>query len=223
MYELQTAITLSPNKCHDPTLLSTFSENHDQPRFPSFNADMSVGLSPLPLAILTDAVQLAKNVVAFTLVADGIPIIYSGQEQHLSTGNDPYNRDAIWLTGYPRTAPLYVLIARLNKLRAALPATHFFQAPRVLLATDHVLAYRKGDVLAVYSNVGAGAASTAVAVSGTGWAAGSWSIDVLTNALVKVASDGSATITVTNGEPRVLAPVSVLAGTGLLDGVVIPS
>ena len=44
--------------CADSTLLGSFMENHDNPRFPSYNSDIS----------------LAKNAIAFTILADGIPI-----------------------------------------------------------------------------------------------------------------------------------------------------
>jgi hypothetical protein len=44
--------------CLDTTLLGTFMENHDNPRFPSLTSDLS----------------LAKNAIAFTILADGIPI-----------------------------------------------------------------------------------------------------------------------------------------------------
>ncbi|KZP19633.1 glycoside hydrolase family 13 protein [Athelia psychrophila] len=87
--------------CTDYTLLAPFSENHDQPRFPSLNPDMS----------------LAENVIAFTLLFDGIPIIYSGQEQHLDGGVSPLDREAIWLTGYDTSATLYGVIAQLNAIR----------------------------------------------------------------------------------------------------------
>jgi alpha-amylase len=61
--------------------------------------------------------SLAKNVAAFVIFADGIPVIYAGQEQHYSGGNDPANREATWLSGYSTTSPLYELIATSNALR----------------------------------------------------------------------------------------------------------
>lgn len=44
--------------CNDTTLLGTFTENHDQPRF----------------ANKTDDISLAKNALAYTFMTDGIPI-----------------------------------------------------------------------------------------------------------------------------------------------------
>lgn len=54
--------------CADTTLLGSFSENHDVPRFASLTSDLA----------------LAKNVIAFTILADGVPIIYAGQGQSTS-------------------------------------------------------------------------------------------------------------------------------------------
>jgi len=44
--------------CVDTTLLGSFLENHDQPRFPYLTEDMSQ----------------AQNAIAFTILMDGIPI-----------------------------------------------------------------------------------------------------------------------------------------------------
>lgn len=62
--------------------------------------------------------SLAKNAVAFTIMADGIPIIYAGQEQHYNGGSDPYNREAVWLSGYDTNKDLYKLIATGNAIRS---------------------------------------------------------------------------------------------------------
>ncbi|KAI9767536.1 MAG: Alpha-amylase A type-3 [Geoglossum simile] len=70
------------SNCGDPSLLGTFSENHDLPRFAHYTSDMA----------------LAKNVIAFTILADGIPIIYQGQEHHFDGSSDPANREALWPT-----------------------------------------------------------------------------------------------------------------------------
>lgn len=62
--------------------------------------------------------SLAKNAAAFTIMADGIPIIYAGQEQHYDGGADPANREAVWLSGYDTSVALYKLIAKGNAIRS---------------------------------------------------------------------------------------------------------
>lgn len=88
-------------KCPQVTALTSFSENHDLPRFAS----------------KTDDLALAKNVLTFTILFDGVPMIYQGQEQHLDGAGSPENREALWLSGYDTSAPLYKLITKLNKIR----------------------------------------------------------------------------------------------------------
>lgn len=44
-------------------------------------------------------------------------MIYQGQEQHLDGAGEPHNREAIWLTKYDTSAPLYKLISKLNAIR----------------------------------------------------------------------------------------------------------
>lgn len=46
------------DSCNDTSVLAPFIENHDMPRFASYNSDMA----------------LAKNAMAYTMVTDGIPL-----------------------------------------------------------------------------------------------------------------------------------------------------
>lgn len=64
----------------------------------------------------------AKNVISFLFLSDGIPIVYAGQEQHYRGEHDPANREAVWLSGYSKTAELYQYIATTNKIRKAAAA-----------------------------------------------------------------------------------------------------
>jgi alpha-amylase len=59
----------------------------------------------------------AKSVIAYVFFADGIPTIYSGQEQHYAGASDPYNREAIWLSGYATNSELYKFITTANQIR----------------------------------------------------------------------------------------------------------
>ena len=58
------------------------------------------------------------NAVGFTFFADGIPILYYGQEQHFKGKNDPLNREALWLSKYDTKAEIYQFVANANKIRA---------------------------------------------------------------------------------------------------------
>jgi alpha-amylase len=87
--------------CADTTLLGSFLENHDQPRFPSYTSD----------------VALTKNAIAFTILQDGIPIIYQGQEQFFRGGDVPADREALWTSQYSTTSTFYTFIKQVNSLR----------------------------------------------------------------------------------------------------------
>lgn len=125
-------------------------ENHDNPRFPSLTSDLS----------------LVKNAIAFTMLADGIPIIYEGQEQHLSGGATPNEREAIWLTDYSTTAPLYTHVASLNQIRNQAifkDAGYLLYKAFPIYSDDTTIAMRKGDtgfqIVGVFNNLGANGAS----------------------------------------------------------------
>ena len=91
--------------CPDPTILGTFIECHDVPRMTYYTQDLSI----------------LKTVNTWNILFDGIPIIYQGQEQRFRGNSDPYNREAVWLSGYSTNATLYVLIKFLNRINLPFP------------------------------------------------------------------------------------------------------
>lgn len=93
--------------CADVTVLGSFTENHDVVRFAFGQPDVAV----------------AANVIAYGMLGDGIPVVYEGQEQHYaaegegSDGNDPFNREALWLSGYNTSSELAVVVKKANGIR----------------------------------------------------------------------------------------------------------
>ena len=197
--------------CATPSLLGSFSENADVPRFAQLNPDLAG----------------AQNVVAFTLLADGIPILYQGQEQHynsLGGVGDPYNREALWLSGYNTSAPLYVLTQTLLKLRKraiALDGGYVNYNAWPIYSDMHTVVMRKGyagrQVLAILTNVGSAGQEYAVSLGAYYTAAtkGQVWMDVLGCKTAVADKDGNMNVTISGGVPRVLFPKTGLKGSGL--------
>lgn len=203
---LYNGINTMKSDCADTTLLGSFLENHDNPRFPSYTSDYS----------------LDKNAVAFTMLADGIPIIYQGQEQHFSGGSVPNNREALWLSGYSTSDPMYSHIATLNALRnwAVQHDTGFVTYKQVPIYQDgHVIATRKGttgaQMVGVFNNLGSGGSTYTLSLSGTGYTSGQAVMEIFTCTQVTVDSSGNLAVPMAGGLPRVFYPVSALSGSGL--------
>lgn len=114
---LASMINSVSSDCKDPTLLGSFIENHDNPRFPRYCATAPCEIYPTNCYSYTSDMSQAKSVIAYVFFADGIPTIYSGQEQHYAGANDPYNREAIWLSGYATDSELYKFITTANEIR----------------------------------------------------------------------------------------------------------
>lgn len=87
----------------DTTLLGTFLDNHDQPRYASTVKD----------------VGLISNAFAYPFVSDGVPILYYGQEQGFTGGGDPGNREPMWTSKYDTSVIGYKYAKQLNLLRKA--------------------------------------------------------------------------------------------------------
>ncbi|KAF2084296.1 glycoside hydrolase family 13 protein [Saccharata proteae CBS 121410] len=204
--DLVDSINTVKSTCKDVTLLGTFSENQDVPRF----------------AALTDDYSQAKNVLAFTLLADGIPIIYAGQEQHYSGSGDPYNREATWLSGYSTAAELYAFTAAVNALRRraiAVDPDYLTYMNYPIYSDTTTVAMRKGydgmQVIAVLSNKGASGASYTQGIAGTGWGSGTAVVEVLSCVNETVDAGGDLQVPMASGLPRVYYPADQLAGSGI--------
>ena len=181
--------------CTDTSLLGSFSENHDNPRFPSKNDDMA----------------LARNVITFTMLTDGIPIIYQGQEQHYcSVGGEgnPYNREALWLSGYDRKHELYKLITLLNKVRKhVMHEDSMFLTARaeVVHKSVQTIAIEKGKLLIVLTNGGSRSANYTRSVRSR-FTTGSLVTDILTCETQMVKRNGLIDVTLEAGQPKVYYP-----------------
>ena len=190
--------------CHDATLLGTFSENHDVARFGSKSEDISQ----------------QKNALAFTIMTDGIPIVYYGAEQRFKGKSDPGNREALWLnpTGYDTNSTLYKFIQTLNIARNAvgeqLAGADFsnwsgFWAykAKILYSNDDALVFRKGydtSIVTALTNGGEGDISRGPFHMGdTNLVEGATIVDVLSCTSMEVGLYGEFDITLTNGEPQV--------------------
>ncbi|KAJ0419932.1 glycoside hydrolase superfamily [Aspergillus carlsbadensis] len=192
--------------CNDVTSLVSFSENHDQERIPAKNKDIAI----------------AKNVLTFTLLFDGIPMIYQGQEQHLAGGGTPENREAIWLSKYNTDAPLYKHIAQLNALRQHVTAlgTDYLDTPTVPLHRDDgAIGFKKGvegrHVVMLLSTQGSTQAKPYQIPLKVAYNAGTEVVEVLGCSNYTVSNDGEMVVTMDKGEPRVFYPSELLGGSGL--------
>ncbi|EAU35425.1 hypothetical protein ATEG_03623 [Aspergillus terreus NIH2624] len=191
--------------CHDITALVSFSENHDQPRIPSMNKDIA----------------LAKNVLTFTILFDGIPMIYQGQEQHLDGSGTPKNREALWLSKYDTQAELYQLLAKLNAIRkhaTSLGSDYLYAQTRPIYRGGSELAFYKGiegrQVIMVLSSQGAQGNPYDLYLP-VSYNPGTAVMEVLNCVNSTVGDDGQLKVPMEKGEPRVFFPTELMGGSGL--------
>ena len=160
------------------------------------------------------------NVIAFTLLQDGIPIIYYGQEQHLNGSGVPSNRATLWSTGgYDTSSPLYAMISQVNAIRKQAIATNGDWVTSNISTPyndGHTIVTRKGDagsqIVGVYSNLGenGGYYDLPLSTSDTGFESNEQVMEVLTCTLLTTDSDGSLPVPMGGGLPRILYPYSSL-------------
>ncbi|TKA68006.1 hypothetical protein B0A55_10541 [Friedmanniomyces simplex] len=205
--DLVATIQSAKANCKDTTVLGSFSENHDVPRFANYTDDMA----------------LAKNIITYNFLADGIPIIYQGQEQHMNGDTTPYiNRSPLWQAGYDTTAPLYQHIATLNAFRQHAirhSANYTTYMNEVIYQDLHSLGMRKGfagsQVITVLNNNGVTAAYFLLDITGHGFPPGTQLTEIFTCANLTVNGTGHLNVPMFAGTPKVLYPTDLLLGSPL--------
>jgi alpha-amylase len=204
MLDLATAKTNGQQGCNDTTVLGSFVENHDMPRFAAAVEDMT----------------LAKNAMTYILLNDGIPTVYQGQEQHFSGNSTPFNREALWTSKYDTTAPLYNLTATLNKLRshAIKQSADFLKLsdPPLFVDVNH-FCMKKGptgsQVVFCINNQASNGPSYELSIGG--FTTGEEVVEVLSCTTSTAQGNGNITAYMGAGEPKVYFPSKALAGSGL--------
>jgi alpha-amylase len=198
--------------CTDTTLLGSFLENHDIPRFASQTSDLS----------------LQKNAIAFTMLADGIPIIYAGQEQQYAGGAVPADREATWLSGYNTGSVLYGFVKQLNQIRSRAVAQDSAYVTYKAVPSQpetNTIVLRKGSagaqVVGVFSNRGASGATytLTVSASNSGFVANQALVEVLGCTAYTTDSSGNIAVAMAGGLPLVFYPAAQLAGSGICAGL----
>jgi len=108
-------------------LLVNFLDNHDVPRFlftgaGNYPEDPIFG-TPLSLEIRRG---MLHNALLYLMTWDGIPCIYYGTEQDFEGGNDPGNREDMWIPqnfdAFSTGAPTFQRVKLLSKARREHPA-----------------------------------------------------------------------------------------------------
>ncbi|KAK3301181.1 glycoside hydrolase superfamily [Chaetomium fimeti] len=202
--ELVSGLDTLRGVAQDLSLYGSFLENHDIERFPSFTQDKAI---------------------AFTMLKDGIPIVYQGQEQHYAGSGTPHNREALWSSGYSETSELYTWIAKLNQIRNQAIAQddgYLSYKAHPIHSDSHTIAMRKGQpgaqVVGVFTNVGASAsAEVTLPSSATGFEADQALVDVMGCTTYTTDSGGGLAITLADGLPVVLYPKARLSDSGVCD------
>lgn len=179
-----------------------FLDNHDVGRF----------LYQAAVAGRDDGRAVLHNALAFLLTEDGIPCIYYGTEQDFAGGNDPSNREDLWVSGYKTNGETFRRISRLNRIRKAVPAIRR-GSMAFTYTTDHVadepdaglVAFERKTPDGSYALIVINTNKSHPSTTEFGGAAMKVSVDNLD--LVDVLPDaGGQTVKITGGTARVTVP-----------------
>lgn len=165
--------------------------------------------------------QLSKTVLAWTVLSDGVPMIYQGQEQGFSGNGVPANREAMWTSGFKTDSEQYVFIKLLNAIRhhiITLNRDYLTCQSHIIYSGRGVIAYTKGhegrQVVTVLSSGGTHTGDYNLRLA-TAFTAGTFVTDVVRCANYTVNGYGQLDLPMLGGLPHVLVPSDVMNGSRL--------
>lgn len=148
-------------------------------------------------------------------------MVYQGQEQHFKGNGTPYNREALWTSGYNTNAPLYQLVATLNKVRkqaGRVDPQYYDVVSYPIYTGSSEIAIRKGNegrqTILVLSSNGANGGAYTLTLPVT-YEPGKVVTEIITCTNYTIKEDGSLDLAMDKGEPRVLWPADQMGGSGL--------
>ncbi|WVO13546.1 hypothetical protein L204_101167 [Cryptococcus depauperatus] len=187
---------------YDPTLISLFLDNQDQPRFNSLTSDRA----------------LAYNAIVMSFMYGGMPVVYYGLEQDISDGSaDPANREALWnYNNYATTGETFKRIANLNKIRSSLGKIGNFHKTvgKTLALQKQDIAIQHEEALIILTNRG-GSGQGTWTVEKTQLGKSADVIDLLSCAKSSTDSNGSLKITFSGGQPSVWVTTEIASKADL--------
>ena len=123
----------SKNLWVDQSLLGVFIDNHDMSRFLN----------------LTNNTAAFKAALTFSIMSVGIPVVYQGDEQLFSGGDDPANREDLW-PSMDISSEMYEYVAKVVHIRKDNLIYKEEQVER--LSDDTFYAFSRGDLFVAFTN-----------------------------------------------------------------------
>lgn len=160
--------------------------------------------------------------LAWTILADGIPMIYQGQEQGFTGAGVPDNREALWTSSFRTDHPLYTFTALMNTLRrhaiAVDAAGYLSSQSHVIYSDNSTVVFRKGvegrQVVTVLATGGEQTGDYDLDLP-TAYATGTLVTDVVGCTNYTVNEYGQLILPMGGGVPKVLFPSAKMNGSRL--------
>ena len=159
--------------------------------------------------------------IAWTIMSDGVPMLYQGQEQGFSGNGTPTNREALWTSKYNTDGELYKFVKLMNRIRKqAIDTDPAFLGYKswVIYSDDSNVVLRKGEegnqIVTVLSNSGSEQGAYNLMLP-TAFGSGQIVTDVVSCKNYTITGDGQLNVDMHQGLPHVFFPTSKMNGSEL--------
>eukprot|EP01112_Ceratiomyxa_fruticulosa_P015854 TRINITY_DN4726_c0_g2_i1.p1 TRINITY_DN4726_c0_g2~~TRINITY_DN4726_c0_g2_i1.p1 ORF type:complete len:501 (-),score=70.94 TRINITY_DN4726_c0_g2_i1:63-1463(-) len=189
MYSIESTVQQYASSFSNVSLLGTFIDNHDNPRFLNGQSDW----------------KLYENALLYTLLSQGIPIIYYGTEQGFSGGDDPYDRETLWSSNYNTSTTLYKFISTVVNYRKQ---AQVWQYPQVQRYCDNQFyAFTRGNTFVALTNGGSKQPQITRTITYQPYANGTKLCNLFYASDCVTVQNGQFEVFLNNGECKVFFPV----------------
>ena len=187
--EIQQLSDQMPLKFQDTSVLGSFLDNHDNPRFLNARSDRAA----------------YRSALLHMLFSPGIPIVYYGSEQGFSGGNDPNCREVMWTSNYDTSNDLYTFVKAAVAARKQVAAWDL-DYPKYWYASNSFGLFSRGaGVLVATTNAGSNGGDVSQSISLDGLVAdGTQYCDALGSNTCVTVDGGRIQVTLHGGEPLLL-------------------
>lgn len=145
-----------------------------------------------------------KNALLWSMMAEGISIVYYGTENLFSGGNDPYCREAMWPSGYNPNSDMSTFLKTINAFKLQTQCALADHTQRY--SDDTFYAFSRGQAFVATTNVGQNGATQTRTITYHPYSNGQTICNLFNCGDCITVNNNQFQITLSGGMPKLYSP-----------------
>eukprot|EP00768_Dysnectes_brevis_P005041 gnl/Dysnectes_brevis/3638_a4640_886.p1 GENE.gnl/Dysnectes_brevis/3638_a4640_886~~gnl/Dysnectes_brevis/3638_a4640_886.p1 ORF type:complete len:482 (-),score=68.48 gnl/Dysnectes_brevis/3638_a4640_886:53-1303(-) len=194
MWNIHSRIDDENRNFKNSSVLANFVSNHDNERF---------------LYKANGDTQRLKSALTYIMMAEGLPVVYYGDEQCYDGGSDPYCREPLWWSNYQQSGNVYQTLRALAHGRRS-DLESWTTAPQMeIWVEDNLYVFSRGEqALVLLTNTGDNSGTQHWSIDGVPFQKGTYLCNIFypDTDCASVGNNGEFEVWLLNGESKVFVP-----------------